>query len=97
MRGGKLAQNPKSEAAKSEYPKGARPSMNRSAGLQPAYDSHQGCGVQIKEEVNLGANTQSRSQTGAPPGWRKMRAWRNIWHRFAMQLWDIAMQLWDIL
>ena len=40
--------------------------MNRSAGLQPAYDPHQGFSIQLKEKVNLGANVQSRSQTGAP-------------------------------
>jgi hypothetical protein len=40
--------------------------MNRSAGLQPAYDSHHVCGIQLKEKINLAANVQSRSQTGAP-------------------------------
>ena len=37
-----------------------------SAGLQPAYDSHHVCGIQLKEKINLGVNVQSRSQTGAP-------------------------------
>ena len=40
--------------------------MNRSAGLQPAYDPHQACGIQLEEKVNFGADVQSRSQTGAP-------------------------------
>ena len=41
-------------------------SLNRSAGLPPAYDPHQDCGTQLKVKVNFGANVQNRSQTGAP-------------------------------
>jgi hypothetical protein len=50
-------------------------SMNRSAGLQPAYDSHPVCGIQLKEKISLGADAQSRSQTGAPVAF--MAEWRN--------------------
>jgi hypothetical protein len=38
----------------------------RSAGLPPAYDSRQGCGIQMKWNANSSENVQSRSQTGAP-------------------------------